>query len=498
MKTRLFRIILSAVIAVALAFPVSAPAGQSAAGGDANLDYLKSVMDMIKEKYKGEITDKKLIEGAIKGMFGTMDPYTVFFDPDEANSFLTEIEGSYEGVGIMIEKTSDYVMVLKVFSGSPAETSGILPGDKIAEVEGKNMAGASTEEISKLIKGKSGTSVKLGIVRSGENNMIVLDVKRAAIVINPVTYRTIGDTGYIKIDMFNANTYDCLKKALDEMDGKGIKKIVLDLRDNPGGEAGQAVSVAGEFVPEGLVTKLTFSPGVSQDMEYYSHLKTKKYQLAVLVNKMSASASEILAGAIQDTGAGKLIGTKTFGKAKVQNLFPILSPEAYKKYEDRLGVKIASANDLYKYGITPSDSEIIGWTKITTGMYTTPKGRMIDGQGLTPDIAADDPAPLNGINVNSIQMLPRKAKPSLNGSGVDVFNGEKILKALGYDIGTPDTRLDERTFKAIEKFQRDSGLYPYGVLDFTTQQKLNDRLESLLEENDKQYAKALEVLKTSP
>ena len=463
--------------------------------GSKDMEYLKSVMDMIKEKYKGEISDDKLIEGALKGMFNTMDPYTTYYTPEEKDSFYGDLNGTYQGIGIMIEKQGDYVVIIKVFAASPAEMAGILPGDKFVTAAGKDMTGASPDEVASLVRGPAGTKVKIELIRGGSTEKISLEVPRAQITLNPVTYEIKGDVGYIKLESFGENSNQFISQALSEMDKKNIKKIVLDLRDNGGGLVDQAVAIAQNFVPKGLITKLDFKSEEIADQEYRSNLATPKYKLAVLVNGMSASASEILAGAIQDTHAGTLIGTKTFGKAKVQNLLPILKPEAYEKYSNQLGVKIVDASDLmYKYNIYPQESEIEGYTKITTGTYTTPNGRMIDLQGLTPDISIPDPIMTKNVDVKSIQKLKKTVKPKLGDEGVDVYNAEKILKLAGYDIGTPDTKLDTKTFAAIKKFQKTSGVGTYGTLDFTTQNLLNVKLDKLVISIDLQYAKALDLL----
>lgn len=487
------RKVIAVIIMLCLMLPQLAYAEETSAS-DKDLEYLRSVMDMIKSKYKGEVSDSQLIEGALKGMFDSMDDYTTYFTPKEAEDFLGEMDGSYQGIGVSISQDGDYIVVGKAFPGSPAERAGIYTGDKIVEAGGKSLIGASSEEAVTLIKGEAGTKVILGIVRSGTSGVIKLEVERAQITINPVSYEIRNGIGYIKLDMFNANTVEYMRKAVDEMDKNKVTKIVLDLRDNPGGEANMAVMTAGMFVPKGLITKLDFKDENRPDELYYSFLEEPKYKLAVLVNKMSASASEILAGAIQDTKAGVLVGTQTFGKAKVQSVFPILTPEAYKKYEEKLGKKITTGEELWDLGINPLITEVIGWTKITTGMYTTPNGRMIDGKGLTPDVQAEDPVKVNNIDLGSIQKLAKTVKPTLNGEGPEVYNTEKILKAGGYEVDNPDSRLDEKTFKAIMKFQSDSGLFSYGTLDFATQQALNDRLDKLILENDKQYAKAVEVL----
>lgn len=461
-------------------------------------EYLKSVMDLIKEKYAGEIDDSQLIEGALRGMFATMDPYTSYFSQSQAESFFGDVEGTYEGIGLVMEKRADYIVVSKVFPGSPAEKSGLLQGDRIVTVDGKNIGGLSIEEVASLIKGKTGTKVTLGVVRNNGSGIMNIEVVRMKIKINPVTYEIKDDIGYIKLEMFNANTDEFITTALKEMDLKEVNKIILDLRDNPGGLVDQCIAVARKFVPKGLITKLTFKSNDMPDQEYYSFLSKLKYNLVILVNGMSSSASEILAGAVQDTNAGILVGTKTFGKAKVQNMLPILSPEAYKKYSEQIGSRTVNAYDLIsKYNVSPSNDEIIGWSKITTGVYLTPKGEMIDGVGIIPDIIVDDPQPVNGISINNIQKLTRTWKPGLGDEGIDVYNAEKILKVLGYDVDEPDTVLDEKTFKAIWKFRTDKGFYPGGVLDFTTQKALNDELDRVILSYDKQYAKAVEILTKS-
>ncbi len=466
------------------------PSGETENGG-----YLESMMKMINEEYKGDITDEKLMEGALKGMFATMDPYTEFYTPDEAESFFNSINGSYEGIGLTIDKENNNVVVKGVFPGSPAERAGIAVEDRIAEIDGKSVGEMTVEDVSGIMKGAEGTKVTLGIVAADGTEIRKLEIKREKITVNPVSYKINGDIGYIRIDIFNMNMDEYLTKALAEIDKKNIKEIILDLRDNPGGEASQAVEAARKFVPEGLITKLDFKSENKADVEYYSYLKEKKYEVAVLVNNNSASASEILAGAIQDTGSGTLVGTRTFGKAKVQSLIPLLTPKTYEKYKSQLGIDVVDAAEMgSKYNIIPKDDELIGWTKITTGIYTTPKGRMIDTVGIAPDIYVENTKEINDVKLDSVKKLGKKLKPALNSKDPEVEDAEKILKICGYDVGTPDNEFDNKTFEAVKKFQKDKGMFPYGVLDFTTQQALNEGLDKLLSEADKQYLKAVEIL----
>jgi carboxyl-terminal processing protease len=272
--------------------------------------YLDSVMELIQEQYYGEVTDDKLIDNAVRGMLNSLDDYTTYFDIEEKDVFMDSITGVFGGVGVMMEVSGDYIIVSKVFSESPAEKAGLLQGDKIVEAGGVDLVKANSDTAASVIKGEPGTTIRLGILRNGSDEKIYFDVVREIIKVNPVTYENRNGIGYIKLDMFNENTDEYIEKALAEFDSRKITNIVLDLRDNPGGEVGQAVALAEKFVPGGLITKLDYKSERYQDIEYYSTLKQSKYKVAVLVNGMSASASEIVSGAIQDTGAGALIGTK--------------------------------------------------------------------------------------------------------------------------------------------------------------------------------------------
>lgn len=466
----------------------------SAAEDERNLQYFQGIIDMIRDQYKGNATDNQLIEGAVRGMLDSLDDYTTYYTPKEADSFMGSVTGVFGGVGISMEVSGDYILVSKVFSASPAEKSGIIQGDKIVEADGKSLIKATADEAASIIKGVEGTKVKLGILRNGTSGVKYIEVTREIIRINPVTYEIRGSIGYIKLEMFNENTNEYITKALAEMDKNKITKLILDLRDNPGGEVSQAVAVAQKFVTKGLITKLDYKSEKYTDIEYNSYLEKPKYKLAVLVNGMSASASEIVSGAIQDTGAGKLVGTKTFGKAKFQGILPVLTPEAFSKYGQQLGISVVNGYDLQYYGINPTTDEIAGYTKMTLGYYYTPKGRMIDNTGLIPDIKVEDPKPVSEIYIGSIQKLTKTTKPGLNAQGIDVYNAEKLLKVLGYKIETLDTTLDAKTVKEIKAYQKISGLSISGVLDLKTQDALNASLLKLITKYDKQYNAAVQLL----
>lgn len=497
-KTKLRKLIcLIIAVMLMLGQPVLGASEQSAAGAsvqdDTTAQYLNGVLNMIDDQYWGKVSDDELVNKTVEGMFGSLDDYTTYMTNDEKTSFMDTMSGAFGGIGVTLQVSGNYILVTNVFASSPAEKAGVLQGDKIVEANGVSLIKATTDKAASVIKGQVGTTVKLGILRDRFSRTIYKNVVRAIVKVSPVTSEVRNGIGYIKLEMFNENTEEYFKKALAEMDAKKVTKIILDLRDNPGGEVNQAVAVARNFVPKGLITKLDYKSEKYDDQEYYSNLEKTKYRLAVLVNGNSASASEIVSGAIQDTGAGKLIGTKTFGKAKFQSIIPMLTIDAFKKYKEQ-GVTAVNAYDLMIQGIYPSDDEIAGYAKMTLGCYYTPKGRMIDGVGLTPDIKVADPKPVEGVNLSSIRKLSCTTEPRQNAQGDDIFNAEKLLKIIGYKIATPDNFLDSGTVSILKEFQKKEGIKVSGILDKKTQAALNDNLPKIIAKYDAQYSAAVNLL----
>ncbi len=494
MKNSIYRFVSRSLCIVILILIFSSQA-VFAADSARSETYLDSVMELIQEQYYGEISDDKLVDNAIRGMLNSLDDYTTYYDNEEKDVFMDSITGIFGGIGVTMEMSGDYIIISKVFTESPAEKAGLQQGDKIVEAAGVDLVRATSEKAASIIKGEPGTTVKLGILRNGSNDKIYINVVREIIKVNPVTYENRNGIGYIRLDMFNENTSEYINQALAEFDNRKINNIVLDLRDNPGGEVSQAVALARRIVPEGLITKLDYKSDKYKDIDYYSTLKQSKYKIAVLVNGMSASASEIVSGAVQDTGAGVLIGTKTFGKAKFQSLIPILTKEAYEKYSEILGRGIVDVYELNNYNIFPDEEQINGYAKMTLGVYYTPKGRMIDEVGLTPDIPVADPQPVAGISVASIQRLTKSVDLRLNNQGSDIYNAKKILKVMGYEITTIDSNFDKALETALKKYQTAKKLDANGILDIKTQIALNADLLQLVLKYDTQYAEAVKYLK---
>lgn len=311
-----------------------------------NLDLFK---ELIHELFYKDVTDKELYEAALKGMFQSLDPYCNYYNEEETSEFNTDVSGKYSGIGIKFDGYNNYLRVVKVFTNSPAYTAKIQAGDYIIEIEGESVAGWSTTKAASFIRGEAGTKVNLTILRGSKTFSV--DVERADIQAESCDFSIIGeDICHIKIEEFNLSTATEILQYLNTMKVVGYDKLILDLRDNPGGYVDQAVLVARNFVPRGVITTLKYKNSL-KDMEYRSYLDKNPFKVVVLVNENSASSSEILAGAMQDNGI-KLIGKNTYGKGVFQNVYNL------------------------KDG---------GSIKITTGQYFTPSGKCIDEVGLTPD-----------------------------------------------------------------------------------------------------------------
>lgn len=498
---RLSAYILSLVI-ILTAFNTSAYAAETLVNKQSQAasqkEYLESVRELVRQKYNGQIPEEAFEKAAtLKDIFETLDDYSVFMTPKEYDDFTGRLSGSVEGIGFhpVFEEKDKYVSVGIVIKNSPAWKAGVLSGDQISTVDGESVAGQPLDSVIGKIKGIPGTKVRLGLIRQGVKNILQFEITRARIDVPTVHYEIRGgNTGYIKLDSFSENTGSGVAEALKYFDAKKITKVALDLRNNGGGYAEQAAEVAQYFVPKGLITKLDFKDEATPDETYYSSLAKLKYKLAVLVNENSASASEILTGAIKDTKAGIVVGNKTFGKAKVQSFFPILDAQTFENVNQDNEIKKVNALDFFAY--MPSDAGIAGWGKMTVGLYYTPNGDCIDLKGIEPNVkVTDTKLTETSIPVNMLEPLTVTVKPKAGAKYVDVYYTELILKLMKYNVGKPDMTLDSRTVAAIKKFQKDNGVYSYGELDFCTQKLLNNRLSAMKQIKDPVYAKAAQLLK---
>ena len=313
------------------------------------------------------VTTKKLMYGAIKGMLeATDDPFTFLLDEELNQALNTEMSGKYGGVGLSISKNANKgLMVVSPIEDGPGEKAGILSGDIITEIDGKSTKDMSVDNAANIMRGKAGTKVTLTIVRDGVTEPIKYTLTRAIIEIKSVKYKMIdNEIGYIRITTFGDDTAKDLENALKDLKKQNMKKLILDLRNNPGGRLDTAINIVEEFLTD-TDGKIVYTRGrtKNENQDYYASKKGDEWikgDMIVLVNQYSASASEILSGALQDSGRAKLLGETTFGKFSVQYVLPLDSKD----------------NTSFKF---------------TVAHYYTPNGRRLHGKGLTPDFVVVEP-----------------------------------------------------------------------------------------------------------
>jgi len=321
---------------------------------DDKISYISSLID---KYYVDEYEKADLEDGVYHGLVeGLGDPYSSYFSQEELAGFMENTNGSFYGIGVNIQYNEETgrLLVISPIAGSPAEKAGILPGDYIYKVNGQDITGMDSDASISLIRGEEGTTVSLTLLRDGKE--VVIDVERAEIDLESVASMVLEDNiGYIYISGFKNNTYDQFAENYNELRSQNIKGLIIDVRDNPGGMLNIVEKIADMLIPEGNIVYTIDKNGNREDCT--SDAACIDIPLAVLVNGNSASASEILAGAVQDSGTGVLVGSQTYGKGCVQNLY---------KLPDGSGVKI------------------------TIQKYYTPKGVCIQGTGITPDYVVED------------------------------------------------------------------------------------------------------------
>ncbi|MGE6752396.1 S41 family peptidase [Rossellomorea sp. NPDC071047] len=418
---------------------------------------LYEAYDKLNENYFKDLDQDTLVNGAIDGMLDSVgDPYSDYMNVEEAEKFQESISSSFEGIGAEIQEKEGYISIVSPIKGSPAEKAGLQPNDTITKVDDKSIQGMSVTDAVLLIRGEKGTKVTLTIQRPGQDKPMQVTITRDEIPIETV-YAEMKENGVaeIQITSFSENTYKELTEALNEMNDKGMKKLVLDLRQNPGGLLDQAVKISNLFVPEGEVLfQVEDSNG---KVEKYVSESGEKIDVptAVLVDGGSASAAEILAAAVSESNDIPLVGTKTFGKGTVQTA---------ETFQDGSNMKF------------------------TTAKWLTPDGNWIHEKGIAPDIEVKMPeyAQLPYIN-------PEKELKESDLSD-QVKTAEQMLNALDLNPGNVDGYYDEDTTKAVKQFQEKNELEVTGTLNAETTVKLMSNLRDKLKENDPQVKKAIEEL----
>lgn len=419
---------------------------------------LYDAYDTLKNDYYQEVDQEKLINGAIDGMVESLDdPYSDYMSQEDAKNFHQSLSSSFEGIGAEIQERDGNIFIVTPLKGSPAEKAGLQPEDKIMSVDGKSIQGMSATEAVALIRGEKGTDVILSILRQGAEKPVNVTITRDTIPIETV-YGEMLDDGIAKVQItnFSQNTANELVKVLNDLQKQGMKGLVLDLRQNPGGLLDQAIKISSLFVPEGEIL-FQVEDRQGNVKKYPSENKNdQKLPLVVVIDKGSASASEILAGAVSESAGVPLVGEKSFGKGTVQR-----------------------AEDF-------SDGSNM---KLTTEKWLTPKGNWIHKKGIKPDYEVSMP------EYASLPFIDPETELKVSSASEQVKAAQKMLKALGFDPGREDGFYDEKTKEAVTAFQKSKKLEETGVLKGTSTIELMNALRDKLKKDDPQVQKAIEVLK---
>lgn len=321
------------------------------------LRLFSNVLNIVQDNYVETVDTQRLIHGAINGMLRELDPHSSFMTPEEYKELQVETRGRFGGLGIEISMRDDILTVVAPLEGTPADRAGILAGDQIIKIDDQPTLDMTLTEAVRKMRGPKGTGVKLTIMRQGEQKPLEFDLVRDTISVQSVRFRTLEPGyAYVRISTFQSGTAQDLRKALNELEAVNdpLKGLILDLRSDPGGLLDQAVEVADEFLNQGLIV-YTGGRLESQKMRFEAtrNPKPRDYPIVVLVNSGSASASEIVAGALQDHNRAIIMGEPTFGKGSVQTVIPLADGSAI---------------------------------RLTTSLYYTPSGRSIQAKGIEPDI----------------------------------------------------------------------------------------------------------------
>jgi carboxyl-terminal processing protease len=332
------------------------------------------IFERVRSQYVSEPEDRELIENAINGMLTSLDPHSSYLNPDAAQDMRVQTRGEFGGLGIEVTMENEMVKVIAPIEDTPAARAGVLAGDLIAQIDGEEVRGLTLSDAVDKMRGAVNTSIELTIIREGADAPINISIVRDVIKVRAVRHRVENDVGYVKINSFTERTYDDLASAIETIRGEvgedNLKGYVLDMRLNPGGLLDQAVSVSDAFLDRGeIVSTRGRDPRNITRFDSRAGDLTNGKPVIVLINGGSASASEIVAGALQDHRRATVLGTQSFGKGSVQTIIPLAEN---------------------------------GALRLTTALYYTPAGTSIQGKGITPDIVVEQPLPeeLQGQNVS--------------------------------------------------------------------------------------------------
>lgn len=416
--------------------------GALSGGGltDQEQSKLSTVASLIENNYYQNVDENKLVDGAINGMLEALgDPYSSYMDTDTAGQFSESIAGSFTGIGAEVSEDNGNVVIVSPIKGSPAEQAGLRAKDVIVSVNGESLSGKDLNAAVAKIRGEKGSTAKLEVKRAGSSETMTFDIVRDDIAMETVYARMTDDKiGVIEITQFSLNTAQRFEEELQKLDAKGMKGLVIDVRNNPGGVLSVVEEMAEQFVPKGK-TLVQVEDKNGQRQVTDSNGQGVNYPIAVVTNGGSASASEILAGALKQSAGATLYGETTYGKGTVQT----------------------SMDNLF------NDGSLI---KITIAKWLTPNGDWIHKKGIKPDVAVAPPDYYTVTPINKDKTL----KYDMNNN--DVKSAQIMLAGLDYAVDRKDGYFDRETEAAVRSFQQDHKLTVNGTIDAKTAAALEAEL----------------------
>ncbi|KHL94033.1 peptidase S41 [Paenibacillus sp. IHB B 3415] len=434
---------------------------QTAGLQDKESKKLGTALSLIESNYYETVDREKLIDGAVNGMMEALgDPYSNYMGKETAARFEESIEGSFSGIGAEVSSDNGKVVVVSPIKGSPAEKAGIQAKDVILSVNGESLEGLELNDAVAKIRGPKGSDATLKIQRTGTAEPLEFVITRDDVRLETV-YATMekDNIGVIEVTQFSQNTGKRFEEELTKLETQGMKGLVIDVRNDPGGVLPVVIEMAEQFVPAGKAIVQVEDKNKQREVST-SKGSSKKYPVVVLMNKGSASASEIMAGALQQSAGAKLIGEDSFGKGTVQTSF-----------EEQLG-----------------DGSLL---KITIAKWLTPDGTWIHGKGIKPDIAVAQP------DYFSVAPINKSVTLQYNMNSTDVKSAQTMLDGLGYKPGRKDGYFDAGTKEAVKKFQSTSKLKATGVIDAKTAEALELALIKVIQDpaKDNQRNKGIEEIR---
>jgi len=441
---------------------------------DAHIATFNDVLDMTVKRYAFDITKEELLQAAVeelirqdpemfdtiaKAAYTALDENSYYLTAEEFEERAEDVTKQFQGIGVSVSLLNGKVIITMVHKNTPAIVKGLKEGDIITAVNGEDISGYTLDDVVSLIRGEAGTHVMLTVDRNGMS--LDFMIPRAVVTIETVSYENLGknNSGYIKIDSFSANTLNEFNNALNELTAEGVDKVILDLRYNQGGYLATGVGVASAFVPKDKVVVHEDYKGEKNDAKYVSVGDHKRLKVVVLVNEYSASASEIVTGAIKEYKLGPVVGTKTFGKGTVQSTMRFINA---------------------------------GATWLTVAQYNLPSGKNIHGVGIEPDYIVENTT--KPVDLSKFVPIKGEKVLKLGDEDEQVLALKQHLSVVGFSFVNMNEKYDDELCGIVEMFQGATELFPYGVADLTTQAKIKELAGEALEVVDNQLEKAKELI----